>query len=60
MYNYGPGGGGSIFRFVFDRITSITRSGSNAVINATGTSGGNYGLFATTNLALACGLISAQ
>ncbi|HEX4263864.1 MAG TPA: choice-of-anchor tandem repeat GloVer-containing protein [Verrucomicrobiae bacterium] len=50
-YNYGPGGGGSIYRFVFDRITSITRSGSNAAINATGTSGGSYALFASTNLA---------
>ncbi|MDB6067011.1 MAG: 3-carboxymuconate cyclase, partial [Pedosphaera sp.] len=50
-YNYGPGGGGSIFRFVFDRITSIKRIGNNALITATGTSGGSYGLYASTNLA---------
>ncbi|MDB6023578.1 MAG: hypothetical protein JWQ04_3435 [Pedosphaera sp.] len=49
-YNYGPGGGGSIFRFVFDRITRIQRSGNNALITATGTTGGSYGLYATTNL----------
>jgi len=49
--NYGPGGGGSVYRFVFDRITSIVRSGTNALLAATGTSGGNYGLYASTNLA---------
>ncbi len=52
-YNYGPGGGGTVYRFVFDHLTSIARSGSNALITATGTSGGNYAISATTNLATA-------
>jgi uncharacterized repeat protein (TIGR03803 family) len=51
-YNYGPGGGGTVYRFVFDHITSITRAGTNALVSATGTSGGSYGLYASTNLAL--------
>lgn len=47
----GPGNGGTVYRYVFDRITSFQRVGTNAVITATGTTGGNYALFATTNLA---------
>ncbi|MGZ5566104.1 MAG: beta strand repeat-containing protein [Limisphaerales bacterium] len=46
----GPGGGGSVYRFVFDDILSISRSSTSAVVTATGTSGGNYVLFASTNL----------
>ncbi|MDB6016423.1 MAG: 3-carboxymuconate cyclase [Pedosphaera sp.] len=51
-HNYGPGGGGTVYRFMFDSITSITQNGTNAVITATGTSGGSYGLYASTNLSL--------
>lgn len=47
----GAGGGGTIYRFSFDRITSIAPTGSNALISATGTTGGSYALYATTNLA---------
>ena len=50
-YNSGPGGGGSVYRFVFDHITSISKIGTNAFVTATGTTGGSYGLFASTNLA---------
>ena len=49
-YSYGAGGGGTVYRFVFDHVTSITRSGTNAFVTATGTTSGNYGLFASTNL----------
>jgi len=47
----GPGNGGTIYRYVFDKITNVQRTGSNAIITASGTTGGNYALFATTNLA---------
>ena len=47
----GGGGGGTIYRFNFDRITGIARDGTNALVTATGTTGGSYALFATTNLA---------
>jgi len=46
----GPGGGGTIYRFVFDRITHIQRAGGNAIVTTTSTPGGTYALFATTNL----------
>jgi len=47
----GSGGGGTIYRFSFDRITSIARNGTNVSVTATGTTGGSYALYATTNLA---------
>jgi uncharacterized repeat protein (TIGR03803 family) len=47
----GPGGGGTVYRYAVDRITSIARNGTNALVTATGTAGGSYALFATTNLA---------
>ncbi len=46
----GPGGGGTIYRYVPDRITACNRMGSNVIITATGTTGGSYALYATTNL----------
>ena len=46
----GAGGGGTFYRFILDRITSIVRNGTNALVIATGTTGGTYALFATTNL----------
>jgi uncharacterized repeat protein (TIGR03803 family) len=48
----GPGGGGTIYRFEFDRLTNLQRSGGNAVITTTSTPGGTYALFATTNLVM--------